>query len=660
MKSKRSSHHGKSSSSPPPPPSSSGIGLHHRNTNKSPQLESEATVTTSISPPPSSFSFLKKKQNDLINPNSGNGGNGIVGGVTGVGSSSTIPIHYKQYDKKVKVQYHSTNRRRRFGFGNFTGSGGNSNSVHGGSCFSLGLGRAGRGIYLILMRISNSRSIFSYLKFGAGLFLIVYTVTFWHLGTIARNHYYYHHHDMSSSSVGRLNSFKSETGFKHTYRSSTKDQMMSLQQSKQEYYSDHDASVPSYGSGPDNTEFSRDYIEWNRKQRESFENIWIERQRERKRRTSTRSPVLDKYVTESGLSDTVKEDEVMNYFKRYNFEFLSSRGNSDIHHNNYGGKEDSENKMNEKRDSPCGLSAQTASTKYPFLYPDIHSINEKSVVLITGILSRTGFHLALKLATECNVQTIIGLDPMIPNNVPNRIKIIDQLSKLYNSTPKLQQNLIIPYSGFSPKEGYKSRFEKFTSEETGELDFSLLELTHVVHLLSIDDYSNSALEGSDSPYIMTSNQGGEEQVGNHMFGLRQSLVGIDHLLSTLTSGRKDSPVHFTFVSDIDLQPPHGWRDMENDIRSTSKLMEEVLLQMHFRESRSDAFVTLRLPFIYGPWGKSGSVDYDLAEVAVKNWNDKRLLESDSNENIVLTLDSQKKFDMKERDILFVDGERMLD
>mmetsp|Transcript_17473 Transcript_17473/g.26136 ORF Transcript_17473/g.26136 Transcript_17473/m.26136 type:complete len:206 (-) Transcript_17473:493-1110(-) len=204
-----------------------------------------------------------------------------------------MPTHYKQYDKKIKVQYHNTTkRRRRFGLGtSSTFAAGSSHTVR-----QIGIvGRVGRGINLFLMRISNNRSIFNFLRFGVGLFVIVYTVTFWRLGSIARHHYYYHQHDFSSS-VGRLNSFKSETATEkvlHHSMTMDDDHIVSLQvHSKDEYYNDpdRDRDAPMspylYGPEPDNNEFSESYAKWDREHRESFERMRIERQHERKRRTS--------------------------------------------------------------------------------------------------------------------------------------------------------------------------------------------------------------------------------------------------------------------------------------------------------------------------------------------------------------------------------------
>jgi hypothetical protein len=82
----------------------------------------------------------------------------------------------------------------------------------------------------------------------------------------------------------------------------------------------------------------------------------------------------------------------------------------------------------ENKLSFCGTFTKTASKLYPNLYRN--PLNHTSVVILSGILSPLGFHLAHALKA-CNVSKIIGIDPMLPNNYNHRMQQLNYMNNLY-------------------------------------------------------------------------------------------------------------------------------------------------------------------------------------------------------------------------------------
>jgi len=288
---------------------------------------------------------------------------------------------------------------------------------------------------------------------------------------------------------------------------------------------------------------------------------------------------------------------------------------------------------------------------------------------------------------------MIGVDPLIPNTKINRIHALKQISILYQNIPKFQRPLIMTYAGLNPKNVYHLNHVDYMSNDTGEIDYSKWNPTHVIHVISNYDYDgyeslldddadndNDNTRSKDKDFTL------EDDGNTPIFGLRQSLTGIDQLLSTL-SKNSESTFHFTLISDFNilsdslvdntaasLEKSKGQDSMIDNNREgrivadeyskfhiVTKLMEEVLLQFYARNELSNhnnTFVTLRLPFVYGPWGKQGSIDYELAEKAVKHWNDEVKMKrtSDKDESVLLSMvKGQKHWNHNvERDVLFVD------
>jgi nucleoside-diphosphate-sugar epimerase len=71
-------------------------------------------------------------------------------------------------------------------------------------------------------------------------------------------------------------------------------------------------------------------------------------------------------------------------------------------------------------------------------------------------------------------------------------------------------------------------------------------------------------------------------------------------------------------------------------------------------------VILRLPIVYGPWGKPGSFDYDLSQTAIRHWHDKGTVERElGSQSILLMLTGLSEHSQVEYDLLFVDGKKSM-
>ena len=280
----------------------------------------------------------------------------------------------------------------------------------------------------------------------------------------------------------------------------------------------------------------------------------------------------------------------------------------------------------------CNLS-RNVSINSPNNYLKRNVLNSESSVLITGILSPLGFHLALRLFYECDVESIAGVDHMFPNTIRHRLRVQQQIAILIKTIPKLRQPILIPLTGLDPKpeSPVMSSNGILLLRKTGEFNYkSVSKITHIVHLMGSsvssfhdhDDSRSGERKNTDSPYVS------EERTHNPMFGIRQSLVGMEQLLTSLETMDIDKRSHFTFVSDTEIlgrnNNDSGWkgyngkRGEDESFHTSIKLMEEILSQAYGSLSGIES-VGLRLSNVYGPWGMQGAFDHDIAEQAAVHW-----------------------------------------
>lgn len=328
--------------------------------------------------------------------------------------------------------------------------------------------------------------------------------------------------------------------------------------------------------------------------------------------------------------------------KRFGFQFLKSEDSPRIFDNHMKPSDSLvETHVNVTR---CGMEAQHSFILENLLsFPSEREINQDSVVLITGILSRVGFHLALKLATQCNVKVMIGIDAINYNEYGSNFQQLQQIKLLYTQARQLKKPLLVAFDGINPKQYQHSSVKSYLfNEKTGDFDLEENTVpTHVLHVLSSEKVSFNFID----PGFHKKNGG--------LFLLRQSLTATEQLLATLGAS---SDVHFTFVSSSEaLNMFHHRTYEEKDLFQTTKLMEEIMIYYYSKRLPSSSFVILRVPTIYGPWGRPGSFDFDSIQKAMVVWNEMNLasMQLETSDSILLSLLDDESTET-EQDILFVD------
>ena len=313
----------------------------------------------------------------------------------------------------------------------------------------------------------------------------------------------------------------------------------------------------------------------------------------------------------------------------------------------------------------CGSEARDASKAHPGSYLRRDVLNDQSRVLITGILNPIGFHLALALKNKCGVQTIMGIDNMFPNSILNRLEMVRRMSILSKEIPGLSQPIMLPYVGLDPRLNLKKIAASgggphgidIMLPSTGEINFLTFRPTHVVHLASAYDNSYRDDAGVREGKHHIEHVYGTENRTPPMYQVRTAGAGMEHILTSIAtapddtaSGRNFRP-HLVYASsrsivDVDVMKRSSEKSVgdhgEGDEESTSpserfhpviKMVDEVLASTY--SSLYGVYsVGLRLGDVYGPWGVQGSPDFDLAEVAVADWerHSRQLAESRNGEN----------------------------
>lgn len=142
----------------------------------------------------------------------------------------------------------------------------------------------------------------------------------------------------------------------------------------------------------------------------------------------------------------------------------------------------------------CGAHAKEASHHYPDNYQQQQRpLGPQSRVLISGILSPLGLHLALALHRQCNVTTFLGLDTEIPNDPLARLEQQERLAVLMEELENVKQ-LQVPFLGLEGKRGRKQpRHER----EAKAREERLVELGS---LGGSDNYNTANADGSSLDY----------------------------------------------------------------------------------------------------------------------------------------------------------------
>jgi hypothetical protein len=244
-----------------------------------------------------------------------------------------------------------------------------------------------------------------------------------------------------------------------------------------------------------------------------------------------------------------------------------------------------------KLDELCGRAARTAAAgpaSNTYQTRDALQMPKSRIprVIITGILDRPAFLLALALHQNCGVEVIIGIDSMFPNTIPNRLQLQEPMSILTKHIPKLSKPLLLSYIGTDTKT--KNKNSKVLGS-TQELDLvATYAPTHIVHFASYDEDDPSLRRRPNRP---NGNNGHDDDDPAAMYKLRNGLIGMEQILESIALAPLSDRPHLLYASSS---------------VSWGRRMDELLANYYYQEYGVYS-VALRLPnAVYGPWGSPTS------------------------------------------------------
>jgi nucleoside-diphosphate-sugar epimerase len=263
----------------------------------------------------------------------------------------------------------------------------------------------------------------------------------------------------------------------------------------------------------------------------------------------------------------------------------------------------------------CGLHAQESALANPYSYLSRDSLNSNARVLVTGIPNPIGFHLALALKERCGVKSIIGIDPMFPNTVQNRLDLLEQMKILNTNIPQLVQPITLPMTGLDPRLKKRDPLSFITLlNSTGELNLLSSQPTHIVHLASyepdmyITESLNKEWRNNYSPYVTADRN-------PPMYRLQSSAASMEQILASIATADTSERPHFTYGPVVQHE-----QEPTDRFYTCSKQADDILVDTYHSMSGTFA-IGLRLPnAVYGPWARPGNVVYDLAQSLIAYWN----------------------------------------
>ena len=276
--------------------------------------------------------------------------------------------------------------------------------------------------------------------------------------------------------------------------------------------------------------------------------------------------------------------------------------------------------------NPCGSHAKEAAQLNPSHYPSSANIDSKSRVVVTGAFSQVGMELILQLHEQCGVKFILGIDSAYPNTRHDRVDLIEwRYNYIQRRVPGFQK-LMVPVFGINP---HPSMGEEVRFESTGR-SFDLVDRfqpTHIVNMAGMEEGRGEHVDYGDTDDASPFANGGDSSMMRRF----ESLVSMDQILSSLAkfndkNGDTTQP-QLVHVSSNEAHDRSGVSMMEDSdfsaspspatVYGTSCLLNEVLASYYHRHHGVDS-VSLRVPTIYGPHARPGSLIYDLAERTVRN------------------------------------------
>eukprot|EP00578_Thalassiosira_sp_NH16_P000214 CAMPEP_0181134492 /NCGR_PEP_ID=MMETSP1071-20121207/32117_1 /TAXON_ID=35127 /ORGANISM="Thalassiosira sp., Strain NH16" /LENGTH=1311 /DNA_ID=CAMNT_0023221015 /DNA_START=260 /DNA_END=4195 /DNA_ORIENTATION=+ len=274
----------------------------------------------------------------------------------------------------------------------------------------------------------------------------------------------------------------------------------------------------------------------------------------------------------------------------------------------------------------CGPHATEASQLNPQHYPPVAHIGPKSRIVITGALSQIGMELVLQLYEECHVGFIAGIDSSYPNTRHERLDMIENRYKYIERRFPGFQRLSVPMFGIHPhpKMGEEVRFEAMGQ---GYDLVNRLRPTHIVHLAGLEEGRGEHVDYGDtvdaSPFATP---GGKSAMMRRF----ESLLSMDQVFSSVGNQKEVQP-QIVYVSSIEAGDQSGVTLKSGEavggsgangnnpasVYGTTSLLKEVLASYYHTHHGVDS-VGLRVPAMFGPYSRPGSLMHDLAERTIRN------------------------------------------
>lgn len=268
----------------------------------------------------------------------------------------------------------------------------------------------------------------------------------------------------------------------------------------------------------------------------------------------------------------------------------------------------------------CGPNAREASQLNPNSYPSAAYITPKSRIVITGALTQVGMELILQLYEDCGVNFIVGIDALYPNTRHERVEMIESRYEYIQRRVPGFQRLMVPNFGLHPhpKIGEELHFEKM--DHSFDL-VSRLAPTHIVHLAGMEEgygeYTDYGDTAGASPFV----DGGKSSMMRRF----DSLLSMEQIFSSVAKvqGKKPTVVYVSSneagdQSGVSLQLGNGpARLHQASVYGTSSLVKEVLASYYYHHHGVDS-VGLRIPTVFGPFSRPGSLMYDLTQRTIRN------------------------------------------
>ncbi|EED96613.1 predicted protein [Thalassiosira pseudonana CCMP1335] len=277
----------------------------------------------------------------------------------------------------------------------------------------------------------------------------------------------------------------------------------------------------------------------------------------------------------------------------------------------------------------CGPEAREASQLNPNHYPEYAHINSNSRIVVTGALTQLGMEVILKLHEQCGVSYIMGLDSMYPNTRHDRIDMIEWRYKyIVKRVPEFQR-LMVPVFGVHPH----SKVGEEVKLEIDGYGFDIVTRfrpTHIVHLEGMEEGMGEHDDYGDTTDVSPFSDG-----SSTMMRRFTSLASIDQILTSLMkynqwrerNGEMNRPQpklvyvssnEATTMSGVSMS---GRKNLSTPspatVYGTSCLLNEVMASYHHRRHGVES-VGLRVPPLFGPFDRSGSLIHDLTERIVRN------------------------------------------